>query len=335
MNTTDTVKLAEFLARDYPFNVKVTHGACPVCFKNGSVHVIKSVRDSQLDSPTSKYEARRKRFELWMELFDKGGLDPIQCINAYVPSCRQSKQVSGFSYPLIIQTALGQPCQDKSRCFPTCLICNTPMDQLPFVTVAPWTIPVHAVCCDPCGYTSPGAARGDCCRTPALTVPKRFKDALGITIRCVKHESNGSLQDKMPAREAAPSKNVETMKTAPQSTEKPARPLTPRPKPPQRKPLKIERVKEKGCHDIAQMLCPDRKPTAAATPEPKRPKLDFPRDEPSASKGPGAQFFYGAKHFDFTEPKRLFPSGSDDLAHEKDEDEAGPSAGDGEDRGPS
>lgn len=333
MNTTDVVKLARFLANDYPFNIRVTNGACPVCFKNGQVQVIKSVRDSQLDSPTSKFEARRKRFELWMELLDEGGLDPIQCINAYVPACEQSKKVSRFSYPLVIQTALGEPCKAKSECFPTCLICNTPMDQLPSVTAAPWTIPVHTVCCDPCGYISPGAARGNCCQTPALTIPKRFKDTLGINIRCAKHGSSGSSQTKKPvmALEVTPSRDVNHEKTASPPTEPPARPTVPKPKPKPSKPAKIDRVKERGCHDVAKLLWPDRY-ASAAKPEPKRAKAAHPRDEPISSKGPGAAYFYAKSHHDFSEPRRL-PT-SEDLAHEENEDKAGSCAGDGEERRP-
>jgi len=330
MNTTDLVKLAEFLARDYPFDIRVTNGACPVCFKFGKVQSIKSTRDSNLDSPTSKFESRRKRFELWMELFNEGGLDPIQCINAYVPSCKKAKQVPKFSYPLIIQTTIGEPCKNKLDCVPTCLICNTPMEHLPSVTAAPWTIPVHEVCCDPCGYTLPGAARGICCQTPALTIPKLFKDTLGIDIRCIKHGSGSSLPINKKTEVGPLSRDSRAETTAPQPTTKTALPSMPKPKPVPRKPVKADRFNEKGCHDIAKLLWPDRH-TPVAKSETKRAKPDIPKPEadPTLSHGLGAAFLYGAKKFDFTEPKRLFPS--DDLAHQKDKDEAGPCTGDGED----
>lgn len=325
MDTDDIIKLAKFLVDDYPFDVRVTVGACPVCFQNGQTTAVKTTRDSKLDSPTSRHEARRKRFEMWMELFKDGGLDPIQCLNVYIPAANQYKQTAKISHPLIITTKLGEPCADKSKCFPLCLICNTTLDHHPSSVVAPWTSSVHNVCCDPCGFTPPGAARGVCCKTPALTIPRLFQESLGIVIRCPKH----SLYSKEKPEPAVKARSAPS--PAAQATPVPARPAQQPKTPKQRKLLSIERVKETGSHHIGKMMCPDLYASAKKKPE-EAPRPMF---QPEPSNGPGAAFFYGAKHFDFSEPKRIpIVPDSGDLAHQKDEDEAGPSAADGEDGAP-
>jgi hypothetical protein len=326
MNTDDVQTLARFLATDYPFNIKVSSGACPTCFKNGKIKTIKSTNDSSLDSPTSRQEAYRKRVALWRELFETGGLDPIQCINAYIPSSKISRQAPKFTHPLIIHTELGEPCKDKPDCAPLCLICNTPIDYHPSVTAAPWTHPVHKVCCDPCGYALPGASKGTVCRAPTLTVPKLFKDTLGITTRCAAHGNHVKVRMEAPVVEGTP-KPAPPNDRAPVPAVKPKPPPTQSRPPPPRKLLKIERVKETGSHDIAKLLFPDRR-TAKDRPEPKRARIEPP---PTPSRGPGAAFLYGEKHFDFSEPKRLTPS--DDPAHEKYENKARSSAPDGDDGG--
>jgi hypothetical protein len=312
--------VAEFLAKDYPFNLHVTLGACPVCFKYGKIKTIQSPRVSSLDSPTSRDNAYSRRIELWMELFESKGLDPIQCLNAYIPSSKQFRLAPKFTHPLIIQSELGQPCKDRADCSPMCLICNTPIHSLPSLSVEPWKSPVHKVCCDPCGFAPPGAAKGAVCKTMTLTVPNLFKETLGIALRCPAHCNHMTVRQGGHA-EAGASKAAAEPPSA--TTVKTPRPTIPKPPPP-RKPLKIERVKETGSHDIAKLLFPDRY-AAKAKPEAKKARIEH---HTPPSKGLGAAFLYGEKKFDFTEPTRI-PL-SDDLAHEKDEDKAGSGAGDGQ-----
>jgi hypothetical protein len=338
MDIDDKVKVAKFLADDYIFDVKVTVGACPVCFKNGKIQTIKASKDSKRDSPTSRGEARRRRFEMWMELFEEGGLDPIQLLNVYIPAVKHGSftQIPKISYPLIITTQLGPPCADKSTCQQVCLICNTFLEPDASTTVAPWTTPVHKVCCDPCGFTHPGAPKGVHCKTPALTIQKLFKDSLGICIRCPQHSRDYTAPPaaKIASKEApAPPTDSEVKPPRAKPEAQPNQVVKLKP-PKQRRLLPIERNKETGSYHIGRMMCPDKyaPPSKTSPGEVKRFKAD---DPTPPSRGPGAAFLYGAKHFDFSEPKRFNPAASsDDLAHQEDEHEAGPGAGDREHRTP-
>lgn len=332
MDTADVDKMANFFASDYPFNVRITEGACPKCFRGGQVSVVNMAKSSKNSSPTGNNAACLRRIQMWKKLFNEGVLDPIQCINAYIPAFQRPENVPKFPEPLVVLPKLGEPCKNNPKCFPRCLLCDGEMNQLPSITLAPWNFPVHECCVGKCGYSSPGMARGVCCQTPVLTVPLGFRDRLDINIRCAKHNNHDDPKTKQQAVEVASEREGrgERIVSQPSRAETPvAHTSIPKKKLKLSHPAKIDRVKEKGCHDIAKMLWPDRY-ASTAKPEPKRAKIDPPRSEPFSSKGPGATFLYGAKHFDFTEPKRL-PT-SEDLAHEKNKDEAGPGAGDGEDR---
>jgi hypothetical protein len=334
MDRKDVETLARFLADDYIFDVRAKEKVCPVCFsdKRSTTSVIKAAKSSKLDSPTSKHEARRKRFVMWMELFEEGGLDPIQCINVYIPSAGQHGGIPKFPYPLVISTKLGEPCADQRNCLPKCLLCLTPIDEEETVIIPPWTSPVHKMCCAPCGHALPGAAKGVYCKTLVLSVPKLFEESLGIRIRCSEHRA-----DKVTSKQAAAAKT----EPSPRPIALPSKAVTATPpasqwKPPkQRRLLTIERHPETGSHHIGKMMFPE-----AYTPPPKQDKPSLMKllqtaqgEHNPPTKGPGASFFYGAKSFDFSEPKRL-PVASDDLPHQKDEDEACARAGDGERRAP-
>jgi hypothetical protein len=333
MDRKDVEALARFLAGDYIFDVRTKENACPVCFSNkgSATSVTKAAKCSVNDSPTSKHEARRKRFVMWMELFEEGGLDPIQCINVYIPSAGQLRGIPKFPYPLIISTKLGEPCAERRDCLPKCLLCNSLLNPEDTVTVPPWPSPVHRTCCVPCGHALPGAAKGVCCKTLVLSVPKFFEESLGIRIRCPEHRADrisppGAAKAPPSAQKAQP-----TAKAQPAAPERPSAPASQWKPPKQRRLLPIERVRETRSHHIGKMLFPDAYalPPKQDKPTAKMLRQAAPGEPQPASRGPGASFFYGAKSFDFTEPKRLTVT-SDDLVQQKDEDEARPGAGDGE-----
>jgi hypothetical protein len=335
MDRRDTEKIARYLTDDYIFPIKVTENPCPNCFIKGKIRVIKTTRDSPLDSPTSRGEARNMRYQTWMQLFLESGLCPIQTINAYVPSVRMNGKIvrnPEFSYPLIITGGHGELCKTKFNCDPMCLICNTPLSHLPSLRVNPWTIPVHDTCIKECGFSFPGGPKGACCTAPVLTVPKLFEDTLKITIRCSKHRADRVEEEPVkPAAKAKGKSLAEKPKSTMTVPEVSAVQIVPKPpnkKAPPPKLLKIQREKEKGCHDIRRMLDPER----FATEQKEQPKFKQARTtDESVSRGPGTAYLYGAGKFDFSEPKRLPVPGSGDSTNEKDKDEAGAGASDGKD----
>ena len=339
MDKADVESLARFLAKDFPFNVRAQKKACGVCFstKKSTPEITKTVK-IRISSDTSKVNADdkdglRKRFEMWMKLFEDGGLDPIQFANVYIPS--RGHHVPKFNRPPLVLSELGEPCIDNPDCMPVCLLCYRDPTILPekMTIIPPWTFPVHESCCVPCGHESPGAAKGVYCKTLVLSVPKLFEESLGIRIRCPEHRADKSRPSG--AAKAGPSPSsaaaaVPAAVKAPLSAERPTPALSQCKPPKQRRLLPIERKPETGSLHIGKMLFP-----AAYIQPPKKDKPSTKRsapDEPPA-RGPGAAFFYGAKSFDFSEPKRL-PVASDDLAHQEDQDEAGACAGDGKGRAP-
>ena len=340
-------KIARYLTDDYIFPIKVTENPCPVCYSKGSIRIIKTTRDSPLDSPTSRGEARNMRYQAWMTLFVESGLCPIQTINAYIPSLKKDGKMvrfPEFSYPLVIMGEHGEQCKRRFTCEPMCLICNTPIQQFPSLKVEPWKLPVHDTCIKPCGFALPGAYKGVCCTTPVLTIPTLFEDNLKIAIRCAKHREDRVAEEPAAKADSKANSNSKAETTARETPQAAAAvraapavsavsAVSVVPKPPSRKApppklLKIQREKEKGCHDIRKMLDPGR----FVVEQKEQPKFKQARtiDEP-VSRGPGTAYLYGVGHFDFSEPKRLPVPGSDAPANEKDEDKADSGAGDGKD----
>jgi hypothetical protein len=324
-------KIAKYLTDDYHFNIQVTEGFCPDCYGKGKVEIVKIPRDSVLDSPTSRSQARQCRFESWMELFEDEGVDAIQTINSYTPSKKQDGKVTRnpqFAYPILAMDKPGIACKNKSLCSPICLICNTALENLPTVTINNWT--VHDVCSDPCGFVPPGVAKGVCCKTPTLAIPKFFKDALGISLLCPEHGPNPKSKPAVPVTVSVRPRPRPTAAPTPGSEHRP--PAAPKPQA-KRKLLGIERRKETGTHNICKMMWPDqyvKNPTAKPEPEqPKREAAAWSHVGGGASAGRlGASFLYGESGgFDFTPPRSL--AESDALAQKNDEDVAGAGAGDG------
>lgn len=266
-----------------------------------------------------------------MGLFQTGGVDPIQVMNAYIPTVKHNGKVvrhAEFSHNILNLEKPGEICRNKLMCFPTCLICNSFLDGLPTVTVDGWT--VHDVCCDPCGLVPDGAAKSKACKKPARTIPVMFRDILRICIRCSDH------CPKPQARigTAADMQEPEIKPPTPAPVVTPVHKVPPKQlqKPPAvRRLLPIERVREKGNHDIRKMFCPEQNDK----PNQKTPDGQAIIRHTSAftpTTGPlGAAFLYGqSQGFDFTPPISLRPPASEDLAQQEDEDKAAASASDSE-----
>lgn len=316
---------------NYPFNIRVYEDFCPECFKNGKSSTIKLPRDSSRDSPISRSAAERERFDLWMDLFQTGGVDPIQVINAYVPTAKHNGKVvrhAEFSHHILNLEKPGESCRNKVMCFPTCLICNGFLNGLPTITVDGWT--VHDICCDPCGFVPDGAAQSKACKKPARTIPVMFKDILRVCIRCTDHCPKPQPKTLAPAD----IKEVKLPAPAPSSAVTPVHkaPSKQLPKPPgMRRLLPIERNREKRNHDIRQMFSSGKTDDSDPNKTDKEKKIRT-NPAPAPSTGPlGAAFLYGqSQGFDFTPPISLLPPASKDPAHQEDENKAATGASDGE-----
>lgn len=323
-------EIARFMAVDYPFDIRVCEGFCPRCFKNGKTETIASPSESKLDSPTSKSEVKRKRFNLWMELFTDGGVDPIQVLHAYIPSLKENGRLINCAKFIRLILNLEKPgdvCKNEKLCSPKCLICYSDLDNSPTLSIDGWT--VHEICSAPCGFIPDGAAKSACCVKHARTIPKFFEDNLKLSIRCPDHSPQAK---PLPGKSTpAADKHARRPPLAPTSVHRdPPKQLPPKVQA-KRKLLPIERVKERNNHSIAKMFGAEKRDT----PEPKKHdpgekrKSDW---ETSASTGHlGPAFLYGKSHgFDFAPPVRIPIPPSDGGAHQTNEDEAGAGAADGE-----
>jgi hypothetical protein len=321
-------QFAEFLAKDYGSNILVSQGFCPKCFtdKHSEKTIIKTFQKSVQSSPTSNSQVTRNRFNLWMELFTNGGVDPIQVINAYMPTARDEKgkvvREARFRRSILNLKKPGKTCEKE--CEAKCLICDSHLGHLPTYSIDGWT--VHDICSSKCGFIPCGAAKSACCKRRTLAIPLFFEDNLKMSIRCSDHR----IQDKQPqsslsvaTKHSDPSPPAPIHKDPPKHVPKP---------PAKRKLLKIERVRESGNHDIAKMMFPEQ----YDKPEPKKPRQDAKPQTvveiPGSSSGRlGASFLYGKSHgFDFTPPMHIQQPSSDNHAHQTNDDKASAGTSDGE-----
>ena len=139
-----------YLAKNYKLPQVVTReGYCPCCLRNGKGKIHSLTR--QWSSAGSGPLTPLTKEDIWRELFEEEGVDPVQALRFFYLNTLKPKPINHSYFNIYNFKEPGRKCPNTFICHDSCALCFTHISSSPSVSIQEFPeFKFHKFCCQKC-----------------------------------------------------------------------------------------------------------------------------------------------------------------------------------------